>query len=68
MAEDSDLVRKLVQALRRIEADAEGALLHRGGLRKTLEQIRDQAGEIAADAAKETGLAPYGRPDKSTGE
>ena len=49
----------LVQALRRIEADAEGALLHGGALKKTLESIRDQAGNAAADAAKQAGLPPY---------
>ncbi len=59
MADDRDLVLKLVQTLRRIEADAEGALQHRGELRKTLQRIRDDAGEVAAEAAKAIGLAPY---------
>lgn len=59
MGDSSELVQTLVQALRRIEADAEGALLHRGSLRKALESIRDQAGSAAADAAKQAGLPPY---------
>ena len=61
MSDSADLVQKLVQALRRIEADAEGALLHGGALKKTLEGIRDQAGNAAADAAKQAGLPPYKR-------
>jgi hypothetical protein len=64
MADDRALAQKLVQALRRIEADAEGALLHGGALRKTLEAIRDAAGQSAADAAKELGMPPYGATDK----
>ncbi len=60
MADDQQLVERLVQALRRIEANAEGALSHGRGLRKALTEIRDEAGQTAADAAKETGMAPYG--------
>jgi hypothetical protein len=55
----------MVYALRRIEADAEGALQHGGALRKALEAIRDQAGAIAAEAAKESGMAPYGSSNKA---
>jgi sialic acid synthase SpsE len=55
---------KLIQALRRIEADAEGALLHGGNLHKAVEAIRDAAGSAAADAAKQLGVAPYDTPAK----
>ncbi len=65
MADDADLARILIQALRRIEADAEGALQRRGNLRQALTTIRDAAGNAAADAAKQIGMAPYGQPDKS---
>ena len=33
---------------------------------KQLRDIRDAEGNIAADAAKRIGMAPYGEPDKST--
>ncbi|HEX7967561.1 MAG TPA: hypothetical protein VF502_05035 [Stellaceae bacterium] len=60
MTDDRERVEKLVYALRRIEADAEGALAHGGGLRKALTSIRDQAGQAAAEAARDIGMAPYG--------
>ena len=65
MTDDRELARTLIQALRRIEADAEGALQHGGNLHQALRAIRDAAGNIAADAAKRIGMAPYGAPDKS---
>ena len=65
MPDSQALVQKMVYALRRIEADAEGALQHGGAPRKALEAIRDQAGAIAAEAAKESGMAPYGSSNKA---
>jgi hypothetical protein len=56
MPDDRDLLVKLIQALRRIEADAEGALLHGGNQHKVLEGIRDAAGNAAAEAAKQIGM------------
>lgn len=64
MAEDRDLAQTLIQALRRIEADAEEALQRGGNLHQALRAIRDAAGNIAADAAKRIGMAPFGQPDK----
>ncbi len=64
MADDRDLAQKLVQALRRIEADAEGALLHGGNLRRALEAIRDAAGAAAAEAARQLAMTPYDVPGK----
>ncbi len=61
MADDRQLVERLVYALRRIEADAEGALTRGRGLRQALAAIRDEAGQSAADAAREAGMAPYDR-------
>ncbi len=66
MADDRDVAQKLVQALRRIEADAEGALLHGGNLHKVLQDIRDAAGAAAADAARQLSIAPYDVPGKRT--
>ena len=43
MADDADLARTLIHSLRRIEADAEGALQHGGNLRQALTAIRDAA-------------------------
>ena len=59
MADDRQLVERLVQTLRRIEADAEGALSHGGALRRALVAIRDEAGQSAAEAAKQIGMPPY---------
>ncbi len=59
MADERQLVERLVYALRRIEADAEGALTHGRALRQALAAIRDEAGQSAADAAREVGMAPY---------
>ena len=56
MPDDHDLARTLVQALRRIEADAEGAVQHGGNLKQALAAIRDAAGNVAAAAAKELGM------------
>jgi sialic acid synthase SpsE len=56
MANERDVAQRLIQALRRIEADAEGGLQHGGNLHKVLEGIRDAAGNAAADAAKQLGL------------
>jgi sialic acid synthase SpsE len=56
MANEHDIAQKLIQALRRIEADAEGGLQHGGNLHRVLEGIRDAAGNAAADAAKQLGL------------
>ncbi len=65
MGNNTELMQKLIHALRRIEADAEAALQRRGNLRQALTAIRDAAGNAAADAAKQIGMAPYGAPDKS---
>jgi hypothetical protein len=65
VADHRELVQTLVQALRRIEADAEGALQHGGNFHQALRDIRDAAGNIAADAAQRIGMAPYGTSDKS---
>jgi hypothetical protein len=65
MADDRELVQTLIEALRRIEADAEGALQRGGNLHQALRDIRDAAGNIAADAANRIGMAPYGTPEKS---
>jgi hypothetical protein len=59
MSEERDIVVRLVQALRRIEAKAEGALLHAGNLHKVLEDIRDAAGSAAAEAAQQMKMPPY---------
>jgi hypothetical protein len=56
MANERDVAQRLIQALRRIEADAEGGLQQGGNLHKVLEGIRDAAGNAAADAAKQLGL------------
>jgi hypothetical protein len=59
---DKDAVKPLVFALRRIEADAE-ALAQKGklsgNLQKLVETIRDGAGTLAADAAKQLKMPPY---------
>ena len=65
MGDNSDLVQQLVQALRRIEADADGDLQHGGNLRQALSAIRDGVGNIAADTARRIGMAPYDTPNKS---
>ena len=51
MSDDRELAQILIQALRRIEADAERALQQGGDLNRALRDIRDAAGAIAADAA-----------------
>jgi hypothetical protein len=55
MANERETALKLILALRRIEADAEGALLHGGNLHKVLQSIRDAAGSAAAEATNEIG-------------
>jgi hypothetical protein len=62
MTDATDAVKPLVFALRKIEADAEG-LAQKGGLgadlQKLVEAIRDGAGNLAADAAKQLKMPPY---------
>jgi hypothetical protein len=55
MANERDIAQKLIQALRPIEADAEGGLQHGANLHKVLEGMRDAAGNPAANAAKQLG-------------
>jgi hypothetical protein len=61
MADSTEIAKGLVFALRRIEADANGAL-EGGRAKESLASIRDAAGRAAADAAKELKMPPY---DKS---
>ncbi len=56
MANDRELAETLIEALRRIEADAERALQQGGDLNRAQRDIRDAAGNIAADAAKRVGI------------
>jgi hypothetical protein len=65
MVDDRELAQTLIQVLRRIEADAERALQQGGDLNRALRDIRDAAGNIAADAANRIELAPHDAPDKS---
>jgi hypothetical protein len=66
MADDRELVQILVQTLRRIEADADSALQRGDNLHQALRDIRDAAGNIAADAANRIEMTPHDAPDKST--
>jgi hypothetical protein len=71
MAKERETAVKLIQALRRIEVDAEGALLHGGNLHKILESIRDAARNAAAEAASRRHapslLARIAGPSRSLG-
>lgn len=62
MSDAMEIARQLVFALRRIEADAQGAVA--GAKAKqgaALEAIRDAAGKTADDAAKALKMPPYGQ-------
>jgi len=56
MPDDRAITQALIEALRRIEADADRALQHGGDINRALRDIRDAAGNIAADAAKRIGM------------
>ena len=62
MADERDIAQKLVFALRRIVADAEGASLHGGNPKKVIEDIKAAAMNAAEDAAKQLGMPPYDKP------
>jgi hypothetical protein len=58
MTDFAEIARNLVFALRKIEADAQGAL-ESGHTKSALESIRDAAGIKAADAARQLKMPPY---------
>jgi hypothetical protein len=58
MPEATEIAQTLVFALRKIEANANGAL-QGGRAKEALEAIRDAAGKAAADAAQQLKMPPY---------
>lgn len=62
MSGDREIAQKLVFALRRIVADAEGGLLHGGNPRKSVETMKNAIASAADDAAKQLGMPPYDKP------
>lgn len=58
MCETAEIARNLVFALRKIEANADGALEH-GNAKAALHAIRESAGSTAADAARQLKIPPY---------
>ncbi len=62
MADEREIAQKLVFALRRIVADAEGAALHGGNPKKALDDIKAAAMNAAEDAAQQLGMPPYDKP------
>ena len=58
MPDPTEIARNLVFALRKIEANADGALEH-GNAKAALQAIRESAGEAAADAARQLKMPPY---------
>jgi hypothetical protein len=57
MSDPAEIARNLVFALRKIEANAEGA--DHGNAKAALQAIRESAGQAAADAARQLKMPPY---------